>query len=232
MHPEYDDEVSDGKLFWWVLIFVLVIVALCSSCNPEKQLTNAYNKVAADAPAPKSENKQKLLPYFKLNFPVEAKTEIKTQYVKGDTETVIDSAALNEAKTESERLKKYLQNLDTSKCPINVDSVLKVIERIKNNYAKAVARVDSLKIELKETLIDKVSLEKNQLDIATLLKEIIDWESKFQKLSNDFKDSEETRKKLKQREIYHYIGHSFCLLIFGFLGYMKFRKAPSKFIGI
>jgi hypothetical protein len=212
-------------LGFWVAIAILVIAILSSvACNPEKKLTNAYGLVAADAPQPKPENKIKLLPYFKLNFSVEPKTEIKTQYIKGDTETIIDSAALNEAKEESFRLKKYLQNLDTTKCPINVDSVLQVIERIKTNYAKAVARVDSLKTELKETLIDKVALEKNQLDIATLLKKIIGWESKYEKLSIKSTDNEAQLKKVQSREWKHWVAHGICALLFGIGIYLKIRK--------
>jgi hypothetical protein len=160
------------------------------SCNAEKQLAKDYDNVAADAPAPAPKNKNKLLPYFNLNFPTQPKTVFTTEYIKGDIDTVVDSAALKESEEKNATLERLLKNIDTSKCKLNVDSIKALVSQIKKSYAKALARVDSLKQKIEETVLDNVLASQLKLQIANMTNEGIKKDAALEKQIQKTADAE------------------------------------------
>lgn len=86
----------------WCLVLFLIF-----GCNP---LNKAYNKVAADAYLPKVENKEKLIPYFNLNFPTREKTIIKDSLIT----KVIESKVFDTiTEIKDNEVYKYIYNTDT-----------------------------------------------------------------------------------------------------------------------
>lgn len=73
-------------------------------------MNKAYNKVAADAYLPKVENKEKLIPYFNLNFPTREKTIIKDSLIT----KVIESKVFDTiTEIKDNEVYKYIYNTDT-----------------------------------------------------------------------------------------------------------------------
>lgn len=90
-----------GTIIW------CLVLALLFGCNP---LNKAYNKVAADAYLPKVENKEKLIPYFNLNFPTREKTIIKDSLIT----KVIESKVFDTiTEIKDNEVYKYIYNTDT-----------------------------------------------------------------------------------------------------------------------
>jgi len=90
-----------GTIIW------CLILTLLFSCNTLKK---AYDKVALDAYMPKVENKEKLIPYFNLNFPTKEKTIIKDSLIT----KVIESKVYDTiTEIKNNEIYKYIYNTDT-----------------------------------------------------------------------------------------------------------------------
>lgn len=87
-----------------------LVLALLFSCNPQKQLTKAYDKVALDAYMPLPSNKEKLIPYLNLNFPTREKTVTKDSIIT----KIIESKVFDTiTEVKDNEIYKYIYNTDT-----------------------------------------------------------------------------------------------------------------------
>jgi len=87
-----------------------LVLALLFGCNPQKQLTKAYDKVALDAYMPLPSNKEKLIPYLNLNFPTREKTVTKDSIITKIFESkVFDTIT----EVKDNEIYKYIYNTDT-----------------------------------------------------------------------------------------------------------------------
>lgn len=85
-------------------------MALLFGCNPQKQLTKAYDKVALDAYMPLPSNKEKLIPYLNLNFPTREKTVTKDSIIT----KIIESKVFDTiTEVKDNEIYKYIYNTDT-----------------------------------------------------------------------------------------------------------------------
>jgi hypothetical protein len=86
------------------------VLALLFGCNPQKQLTKAYDKVALDAYMPLPSNKEKLIPYLNLNFPTREKTVTKDSIIT----KIIESKVFDTiTEVKDNEIYKYIYNTDT-----------------------------------------------------------------------------------------------------------------------
>ncbi len=87
-----------------------LVLALLFGCNPQKQLTKAYDKVALDAYMPLPSNKEKLIPYLNLNFPTREKTVTKDSIIT----KIIESKVFDTiTEVKDNEIYKYIYNTDT-----------------------------------------------------------------------------------------------------------------------
>ena len=113
-----------GTIIW------CLVLALLFSCTPLKK---AYDKVALDAYMPKVENKEKLIPYFNLNFPTRERTVIKDSLIT----KVIESKVFDTiTEIKDNEVYKYIYKTDTLVFE-KVRTVKSVVLDTLGNYQRA-----------------------------------------------------------------------------------------------